>query len=285
MVDFTPQELERYRRHIVLRDFGGPGQAKLKQSAVLIVGAGGLGSPAALYLAAAGVGRIGIVDDDVVSLSNLQRQILHTTARVGTPKVESARDTLAAINPHVEVEAINARLTPDNAPEIIARHDLVVDGSDNFATRFLVSDACYFARKPLIWGAIGQFTGQIATFKPYERDENGVPLPGYRDFLPAPPPPGSVPSCAEAGVIGALPGVIGAMQAMEAIKELTGMGRSLAGWLILYEALQASFMKIRLQWRPDNPLTGENPTIRSLSDADYDMNASCAAEAARQTEE
>ncbi len=265
MPDFTPEELERYRRHIVLRSFGGPAQAKLKRSSALIIGAGGLGSPAALYLAAAGVGRLGIVDDDTVSLSNLQRQILHTTARIGQPKVQSAAETLAEINPHVQVEPHETRLTPDNALDIICRYDVVVDGSDNFATRFLVSDACFFARKPLVWGAIGEFTGQLAVFKPYERDESGTPLPGYRDFLPAPPPPGSVPSCAEAGVIGALPGVIGAMQAMEAIKELTGVGTSLAGWLLIYEALSSDWLKVRLSWRRDNPLTGENPTITDLS--------------------
>ncbi len=278
MPDFSPEELQRYRRHIVLRDFGGPGQARLKQSAALIIGAGGLGSPAALYLAAAGIGRLGIIDDDTVSLSNLQRQILHATSRIGQPKVDSAARTLAEINPHVQVEPINARLTPANALDIIGQYDVVLDGSDNFATRYLVSDACFFARKPLIWAAIGQFTGQIATFRPYDTDDSGTPLPGYRDFLPEPPPPGSVPSCAEAGVIGALPGVIGAMQAMEAIKEITGIGSSLAGWLILYEALAAEFMKIRLHHRPDNPLTGDNPTIRSLADADYASNGpSCPA--------
>ncbi len=276
MAQFTTEELERYRRHIVLKDFGGPAQARLKDSAVLIVGAGGLSSPAALYLAAAGVGRLGIIDDDVVSLSNLQRQVLHATSRIGRPKTESAVETLREINPHVTVEPLNMRLTPENALKVIENHDLVVDGSDNFATRFLVSDACFFARKPLVWGAIGQFTGQLATFKPYEKDDNGQPLPGYRDFLPEPPPPGAAPSCAEAGVIGALPGVIGSLQAMEAIKELTGVGQSLAGWLILYEALSSEFMKIRLAHRPDNPLTGENPTIRSLADADYDFGAMCA---------
>jgi len=265
MADFLPEELERYRRHIVLRDFGGPSQAKLKDSAVLIIGAGGLGSPAALYLAAAGVGRLGIIDDDVVSLSNLQRQVLHATSRVGMSKVESATTTLAEINPHVRVEPLQMRLTSENALEIISRYDLVIDGSDNFDTRFLVSDACYFAKKPLIWGAIGQFTGQLATFKPYEKDENGTPLPGYRDFLPEPPPPAAVPNCAEAGVIGALPGVMGAMQAMEAIKELTQVGQSLAGWLVIYEALSTDFLKIRLSHRPDNPLTGRNPAITDLS--------------------
>jgi len=265
MSEFTKEELQRYRRHMVLAEFGGPGQTRLKHSSVLIVGAGGLGSPAALYLAAAGVGRLGIVDDDVVSLSNLQRQILHTTGRVGMPKVQSARQTLREINPHVALEMHQTRLSAENALDIIGRYDLVVDGSDNFATRYLVSDACYFARKPLVWGAIGEFTGQLSVFKPYARDENGAPLPGYRDFLPAPPPPGTVLTCAEAGVIGALPGVIGAMQAMEAIKELTGIGVSLAGSLLIYEALSSEWIKVKLKWRPDNPLTGESPTITDLS--------------------
>lgn len=273
MPDFTPEELERYRRHIVLRDFGGPAQARMKASSALIIGAGGLGSPAALYLAAAGIGRLGIIDDDTVSLSNLQRQILHATSRIGQPKTQSAAETLREINPHVALELFDERLTPDNALAIISRFDVVLDGSDNFATRYLVSDACFFAQKPLVWAAIGQFTGQLATFRPYEADENGTPLPGYRDFLPEPPPPGSVPNCAEAGVIGALPGVMGSLQAMEAIKEITGIGTSLAGWLVIYEALSTEFLKVRLQWRPDNPLTGEHPTIHSLADAASDYTA------------
>ena len=275
MADFTAEELERYRRHIILREVGGPGQARLKAASVLVVGAGGLGSPLLMYLAAAGVGRIGIVDDDAVDLSNLQRQVVHTSARIGTPKVESAAAALRALNPHVTIEAHATRLTADNAMDLIAGHDVVADGSDNFATRYLVSDACFFARKPLVWGAVGQFTGQLSTFRPYEKDENGRPLPGYRDLLPEAPPEGSVPSCAEAGVIGALPGVIGALMAMEVIKEILGIGESLAGQLILYEALSAEFMKIRLSWRPDNPLTGENPTIRSLTDAEYGIGGAC----------
>ncbi len=265
MSSFSEEELERYRRHIILREVGGPGQARLKGSSVLVVGAGGLGAPLLMYLAAAGVGRIGIIDDDAVDLSNLQRQVIHDTGSLGRPKVESARQRIAAINPHVEVEAFPFRLDAENALEIVSAFDIVADGCDNFATRYLVSDACHFARRPLVSGAVGQFTGQLATFKPYETGEDGHPLPGYRDLLPEAPPPGAAPSCAEAGIIGALPGVIGALQAMEVIKELLSLGASLAGWLLLYDALETEFTKIRLKWRPDNPLTGENPTITDLS--------------------
>ncbi len=279
MPQFTKEELERYRRHIVLPEVGGAGQAKLKAASVLVVGAGGLGSPVIMYLAAAGVGRIGIVDDDAVDLSNLQRQIIHATSDVGRAKAESAAAFVERLNPHVTVEALPFRLRAENALEVISRYDVVVDGSDNFATRYLVSDACYFAKKPLIWGAIGQFTGQLSVFKPYERDADGQPLAGYRDLLPEAPPPGSVPSCAEAGVIGALPGVIGALQAMEAIKEIVGFGTSLAGWLLLYDALDTSFTKVRLKWRPDNPLTGRTPTITDLSvHAGREHETSCAAQ-------
>jgi adenylyltransferase/sulfurtransferase len=276
MADFAPEELERYRRHIILPEVGGPGQARLKQASVLVVGAGGLGSPLLMYLAAAGVGRIGIIDDDVVDLTNLQRQIVHGTPDIGRSKVESAAARLAAINPHVRVETHAERLTAANALEIIGRYDVVADGSDNFATRYLVSDACFFARRPLVWAAIGQFTGQLSVFKPHERDAEGRPLPGYRDLLPEPPPPGSVPSCAEAGVIGALPGVMGSLQAMEVLKEILGIGRSLAGWLLLYDGLDAEFTKVRLKWRPDNPLTGERPTIKDLSvHAKGDASSAC----------
>ncbi len=274
---FAPEELERYRRHIVLPEVGGPGQARLKRASVLVVGAGGLGSPLLMYLAAAGVGRIGIVDDDAVDLTNLQRQVVHGTPDIGRPKVESAAERLKALNPHVTVETHPERLTAENALSIIERYDVVADGSDNFATRYLVSDACFFAKKPLVWAAIGQFTGQLSVFKPFEKDEDGRPLPGYRDLLPEPPPPGAVPSCAEAGVIGALPGVMGSLQAMETLKEILGLGQSLAGWLLLYDALDTTFTKVRLKWRPDNPLTGENPTIRDLSiHAGAEAAAACA---------
>ncbi len=265
MVDFLPEELERYRRHIILREVGGPGQARLKAASVLVIGAGGLGAPLLMYLAAAGVGRIGIIDDDAVDLSNLQRQVIHSTEAIGMPKVQSAAERLRAINPHVEVETFRERLEAANALDIVGHYDIVADGSDNFATRYLVSDACFFARRPLVSAAVGQFTGQLSTFRPYEKDADGRPLPGYRDLLPEPPPPEAAPSCAEAGIIGALPGVMGSLQAMEVIKEILGLGKSLAGWLLLYDALDTEFMKIRLSWRPDNPLTGVNPTITDLS--------------------
>ncbi len=265
MADFLPEELERYRRHIILREVGGPGQARLKDSSVLVIGAGGLGAPLLMYLAAAGIGRIGVIDDDVVDLSNLQRQVIHSTDAIGMPKVKSAAERIRAINPHVKVETYRERLDAENALEIVKRYDIVADGSDNFATRYLVSDTCFFARRPLVSAAVGQFTGQLSTFRPYEKDADGTPLPGYRDLLPAPPPPEAAPSCAEAGIIGALPGVMGSLQAMEVIKEILGLGESLAGWLLLYDALDTEFMKIRLSWRPDNPLTGTNPTIHDLS--------------------
>ncbi len=276
MSGFDEEELERYRRHIVLREVGGPGQAKLKQASVLVIGAGGLGSPLLLYLAAAGVGRIGVVDDDVVDLSNLQRQVLHETSRIGQPKTDSARQALTALNPHVRIEGHKTRITAKNALEMIAQYDIVADGCDNFATRYLVSDACYFARKPLVSAAVGQFTGQLSLFKPYLKDDTGTPLPGYRDLLPSPPPPEAAPSCAEAGIIGALPGVMGSLQAMEVIKEILGLGTSLAGWLLLHDALETEFMKIKLAWRPDNPLTGTAPTITDLSIHEKTGPAACA---------
>ncbi len=275
MTQFSEEELERYRRHIILREVGGPGQAKLKEASVLVIGAGGLGSPLLMYLAAAGVGRIGVIDDDMVDLSNLQRQVAHATGRIGRPKVESAAKTLSAINPHVTVEPVAERVTAANALELTGQYDIVADGCDNFATRYLVSDACFFARKPLVSAAVGQFTGQLSVFKPYERDGDGRPLPGYRDLLPEAPPPGSAPSCAEAGIIGALPGVMGSLQAMEVIKEILGLGSSLAGWLLLYDALETEFMKIRLSWRPDNPLTGENPSIHDLSAHENTRDTTC----------
>ena len=261
----TDAQIERYARHIVLHEIGGPGQQKLLQARVLVIGAGGLGSPCALYLAAAGVGTIGVIDDDVVALSNLQRQILHPTSAIGARKVLSARDSLLRLNPDVTIVTHDARLTADNALDIISSYDLVADGCDNFATRFLVNDACYFARKPLVSAAVGQFDGQLAVFKGYERDENGNPMPTYRDLVPEAPPPGAIPSCEEAGVIGALTGVMGSLQALEAIKELTDAGTSLAGSLLLYDALDTQFRKVKLRWDPENPLTGRNPTITDLT--------------------
>jgi molybdopterin-synthase adenylyltransferase len=265
----SDQELERYARHIVLQDVGGPGQNKLKNSSVLVIGAGGLGAPLLLYLAAAGVGRIGVVDHDTVSLSNLQRQVIHTTDTIGMPKTESAARMIAAINPHVTVEQYSTRITAENALDLITQFDVVADGCDNFPTRFLVSDACYFARRPLVSAAVGQFDGQMSTFRPYEKNGAGEPHPTYRCFIGELPPRGLFPACEEAGVIGALPGIIGSMQAMEVIKELLGIGDSLVGRIMMYDALAARFFETRLAWSPDNPLTGTHPRITKLLRENY----------------
>ena len=258
-------EIERYARHILLKEVGGPGQEKLKVSRVLVIGAGGLGAPVLMYLAAAGVGTLGVVDNDVVSLSNLQRQIIHATGRLGEPKTASAAKALFDINPHVKIEPHQMRMTAANALEVISRYDLVVDGSDNFATRFLVSDACYLARKTLVWAAVGQFDGQISTFKPHQTDAGGTPFPTYRCLHPEAPPPGLVPTCEEAGILGALTGIIGSIQALETIKEIVGIGDSLAGRILMYDALAARAYVARLSWDPTNPLNGRSPTIRDLS--------------------
>ncbi len=247
---FSDDELERYARHIILREIGGPGQMKLGQSRVLVVGAGGLGSPALMYLAAAGVGHIGIIDDDRVSLSNLQRQILHATERIDMPKVESARQALAAINPHVEVIPFDRRLGPDNAPEVLKGFDLVLDGSDNFATRYLVNELCTDHGVPLIAAAISQWEGQISLYDP----ANGTPC--YACIFPRAPAEGLAPSCAEAGVIGALPGVVGAMMAVEAIKHITGAGQTLRGEMLIYDALYGESRKMNLARNPDCPVCG-----------------------------
>ncbi|HEY1837619.1 MAG TPA: molybdopterin-synthase adenylyltransferase MoeB [Rhizomicrobium sp.] len=254
------EELERYARHIVLREVGGAGQARLKAGRVLVVGAGGLGSPVLLYLAAAGVGTIGIVDFDEVSLSNLQRQIAHRTADVGRRKTQSAADAIAAINPHVKVVQHDARLTAANAREIISGYDIVADGSDNFATRFLINDACFFAKKILVSAAVTEFDGQLATFKAHD----GV-HPCYRCIFPEPPPPGTAPSCSETGVLGAAAGVMGTLQALEVLKEIARIGDSLAGHLLIYDALSTTFRKVRVKPDPECALCGENATIRDLS--------------------
>ena len=265
----SPDELERYARHIVVPEVGGPGQAKLINSKVLVIGAGGLGAPALLYLAAAGVGTIGICDNDTVSLSNLQRQIIHTTARVGEHKTKSARMTLEAVNPHPKIVEHCLRIDVSNALEIIGQYDIVADGCDNFPTRFLVSDACYFARKTLVSAAVGQFDGQISTFKPFENSPSGEPWPSYRCFIGDLPARGLFPACEEAGIIGALPGIVGSMQAMEVIKELLGIGESLAGRLVMYDALATRFYETKLSWNPANPLNGRNPTIKTLEPQSY----------------
>lgn len=265
----SADEIERYARHLVLHEVGGPGQNRLKNARVLVIGAGGLGAPLLYYLAAAGIGTIGIIDHDTVSLSNLQRQIIHATARVGLPKTSSARETIHGLNPHVEVIEHSHRITAHNALEIIAGYDIVADGCDNFPTRYLVSDACYFARKTLVTVAVGQFDGQISTFKPHEHAPDGTPWPTYRCLMGELPPRGLFPACEEAGILGALPGILGSMQAMEVIKEILGIGESLAGRLLMYDALAARFYDTKLSWNPDNPLTGLNPSIKSLESDNY----------------
>ena len=265
MTNLTPDEIQRYKRHLVLREVGGQGQHKLKAAKVLVVGAGGLGSPVLMYLAAAGVGTIGIIDDDVVSLDNLQRQIAHDTPRVGVPKVESARDMIERLNPHVTVETYNARLSAANALDVIARYDIVADGSDNFATRYLVGDACYLAKRTLVFAAVGPFDGYVTTFKPHETGPDGNPWPSYRCIFPEAPPPGMVPPCSEIGILGSIAGVVGTLQATEVLKEITGVGESLAGRLLIYDALTARFEGVKVAWDPDNPLSGRNPTITDLS--------------------
>jgi molybdopterin/thiamine biosynthesis adenylyltransferase len=264
-MDFTEQQVNRYARHILLKEVGGTGQQKLLNSKVLIVGAGGLGSPLLLYLAAAGVGTIGIIDDDVVDLSNLQRQVIHTTDDIGKLKIQSAAETVQAINPDVKINMHNTRFDISNAMDLIHQYDLVADGSDNFSTRFLVNDACYFANKTLVSGAILRFDGQVATFKPHLLSSNGGHGPCYRCIFRAPPPEGQVPSCAQAGVLGALCGLIGSMQASEILKELIGIGESLSGSLMIYDGLESTFRKIKVKNDPGCPLCGDQPKITELS--------------------
>lgn len=264
-MDFTEEQINRYARHIILKEIGGTGQAGLLNSRVLVIGAGGLGSPVLMYLAAAGVGTIGVIDDDVVDLSNLQRQIVHGTASVGVPKVESAAQTLKAINPDIKLTAHKDRITVANALDLISGYDLVADGSDNFATRFLINDACYLAKKPLVSAAILRFDGQLATYKAFETDDAGQHGPCYRCIFREPPPPDMIPSCSEAGVLGALCGTMGSLQATEVIKELIGTGDSLSGHLLIYEGLNTSFRKIKVKADPGCPLCGDAPTIKDLS--------------------
>ncbi len=258
----SDKELERYARHIVLREVGGVGQAKLKAAQVLVIGAGGLGSPLILYLAAAGVGRIGIVDFDAVSLSNLQRQIAHRTADVGRPKTQSAKDNALAINPGIDVALHPMRLTAENALSLIGGYDIVADGSDNFATRFLVNDACFLAKKTLVSAAVTEFDGQLATYKAHDHS-GGYPC--YRCLFPAPPPPGTAPSCSETGVLGAAAGVMGTLQALEVMKEIIGIGDSLAGKLLIYEALATRFRTVKVKPDPECALCGPKASIRDLS--------------------
>lgn len=259
------EEIARYKRHLLLKEIGGAGQQKLKAARVLLVGAGGLGAPMLLYLAGAGVGHISIIDDDTVALDNLQRQVAYRMSDIGRRKVLAARGAAEALNPHVKVEPLPFRLTAANALDIISAHDVVADGSDNFSTRYLVNDACYFARKPLVFAALGPFDGYLSTFRAYETGPDGNPLPSYRCVFPEAPPPGTVANCQEAGILGPVAGVMGTLQAVEVIKEILKIGDSLAGRLLIYDALAARFQTIGLKWSPDNPLNGRNPTIRDLS--------------------
>ncbi len=251
-----PDEIDRYARHLVLRDIGGPGQAKLKSARVLVIGAGGLGAPLIQYLAAAGIGTIGIVDDDTVSLSNLQRQVIHGTPDLDRLKVESAADAVRRLNPHVAVEAHSVRLTAADARAMVRGYDLVADGSDNFDTRYAVSDACFHEGKPLVTAALGQFDGSLTTIRAHERGSDGRPNPTYRCLFPSPPPPGAIPTCAEAGVLGALAGVMGSLMAMEVIREIVGFGEGLVGRLLMVDARGMRFDVMRYGWDEANPLSG-----------------------------
>ena len=264
-MEFTDSQIERYSRHIILPEVGGKGQKKLAAAKVLIIGAGGLGCPAALYLTAAGVGTVGLVDGDVVDLTNLQRQILHTTANIGKPKVESGREMLAALNPDVTVKTYPMNVTAANVMDLLAEYDLVLDGSDNFTTRYLVNDACFFAQKPLISGSIFRFEGQLTTLRPHDG------FPCYRCLYAEPPPAGLVPNCQEAGVLGVLAGTIGVLQAAEAIKEIIRVGATLAGFLLVYDALEMTFRKTRIPKDQACPLCGPKPRIKDLS-GDYTVS-------------
>ena len=254
----TPEQVKRYSRHIIMPQVGGVGQRKLLEARVLLIGAGGLGSPAALYLAAAGVGTLGIIDFDTVDLSNLQRQILHRNSDVGRPKVESARDTIADINPDVNVVAHRTQLTSENALELFSKYDIILNGCDNFPTRYLANDAAYMTKKPLVDGSILQFDGQATTY-----------LPGkgcYRCLFPTPPPPGSVPSCSEAGVLGVLPGIVGSIQAIETIKLILDIGEPMVNRLLIFDALTMEFRMVKIRRDPKCPLCGDNPTLHELID-------------------
>jgi molybdopterin-synthase adenylyltransferase len=259
-MSLSSEEVERYARQIVLRGVGGPGQNRLRAARVLVVGAGGLGSPALQYLAGAGVGTLGVVDNDAVALSNLHRQILHGTDDVGRPKILSATEAIRRLNPHVSVEAINLRLDAGNAREIVARFDVVLDGSDNFATRYALSDACYFERRPLVAAALGEFDGTLTVLKPYETGPDGKPNPTYRCLFPDPPEPGAIPTCAEAGILGATAGVLGSLMALEAIREIVGGfgdgDQGLVGRLLMIDLKGMRFETLRYAWDETNPLSG-----------------------------
>ena len=261
MAQLTRDQILRYSRHLIMPEVGIEGQQKLKDAGVLLIGAGGLGSPLGLYLAAAGIGRLGIVDFDKVDFTNLQRQIIHRTEDVGRLKVESAKERIAGINPDVEVKTFNTRLSRENIMELIKPYDVVIDGTDNFPTRYLVNDACVFTKKPNIYGSIFRFDGQATVFYPFKG-------PCYRCLYPEPPPPGMVPSCAEGGVLGVLPGIIGIIQATEAVKLIIGQGQPLIGRLLLYNALKMEFREVNIKRNPQCPVCGERPTITALIDYD-----------------
>jgi sulfur-carrier protein adenylyltransferase/sulfurtransferase len=259
-MELNHDEIRRYSRHLILPEVGLAGQKKIKGTSVLCIGAGGLGSPIAMYLAAAGIGKLGIVDFDTVDYSNLQRQILHTDADVGRPKAQSAKETIHGINPNCEVVLHNTRITSENAFDLIRPYDIIVDGTDNFPTRYLTNDACVLLKKPNVYGSIFRFEGQASVFAPH------LGGPCYRCLYPEPPPPGMVPSCAEGGVLGVLPGIIGCMQAAEILKLAIGKGSSLVGRLILFNALDMKFRELKLRRDPECPICGEHPTIKELID-------------------
>ena len=259
MIEFTDEQIERYSRHIILPEVGGSGQQKMLEARVLLLGAGGLGSPAAYYLAAAGIGNLGIVDFDQVDLSNLQRQIIHSTERIGMLKTESAKKTIQALNPDVNVTLYNEKMDSSNIMSLIKDYDYVVDGSDNFPTRYLVNDACVMKNKTLIHGSIYRFEGQVTVFKPGDG-------PCYRCLYPEPPPPGMVPNCQEGGVLGVLAGVIGNLQVVEVLKLILGIGKPLVGKLLIYDALNTEFRNLRLRRDVNCPICGEKPTIKDLVD-------------------
>ena len=269
-LDFDDSEIIRYSRHLLLDEVGGTGQARLRRAGVLVVGAGGLGSPLLLYLAAAGVGRIGVIDGDVVELSNLQRQIAHTTGRIGMAKVDSAAAAARAINPNVAVVTHPGRMNGANALDLVAGYDIVCDGTDNFLSRFLVADACVLARRTLVSAAVLRFEGQLSVFRPHEGG------PCYRCLYPEPPPPGLVPSCAEAGVLGAVTGVMGTLQATEVLKEILGIGETLAGRVVIWDALASRFRTVRLRPDPACTACGPNATLRDLSAHAAVEDLSCA---------
>ena len=272
-LDFTEAELHRYSRHILLQDVGAVGQAKLRAARVLVVGAGGLGAPLALYLAAAGVGTIGLVDHDALELSNLQRQVVHATSRIGRNKAESAAETLTGLNPEIRIDVHATRMDADTARALIPRYDIICDGTDNFATRFLLGDACHLLGRPLVSAAVLRFEGQLSTYKSHL----GAPHPCHRCLHPEPPPEGLVPTCSEAGVLGAVTGVMGTLQATEVLKEILGIGEGMSGRLLLWDALDMRFRTVKLKRDPGCALCGEGAVIRDLSAHAAPAPLACAA--------